>query len=658
MSDHPHPFPFAAIVGQQALSSALLLCAVNPGIGGVLIRGDKGSAKSTAARSLTGVLSPIERIAGCPYNCEPGKPAESCEICRSSTPARQLSPVPFVNLPLGATEDRVLGSLDFERALKEGRRAFQPGLLASAHRGILYIDEVNLLPDHLVDVLLDAAAMGVNRVQREGLSVQHPTHIALIGTMNPEEGEIRPQLLDRFGLMVEVSAPEDARERTEIVRRRLAWERDPESFVRQWEPRQQTLRERVTRARELLAEVRISDGLQLLASELCCAQGVRSLRADLVMTKAACALAALAARTEVEPGDLEQAARLVLPHRRRRKPFEAPGLDEEQLRKTLSQPTAAHRPGGPAQEAESGESTAAEPGESAGEESHDAPGGAAEQMFAPGSAASPRIDLKDAPAKGGVGRRSQSRESSRGREVRAVPSEQPTRLALGATLSHAALRGGGMAGAHGRLEVSRSDLHQQVRSGREGSLILFVVDASGSMAGLRRMEMVKGAVIALLSDAYQQRDEVAVIAFRGAGAELLLPPTRSVEIAERELRELPTGGRTPLAHALKIAHEVLERAAGSGPEPLLIVLSDGRANLALEPQADPWRESLEWAQALAHRGVAALVLDTEAGQVRLGRANALAQALGAQCLALDGFDSQSLSITIRARMGSGKRMLS
>ena len=656
MSDHPHPFPFAAIVGQETLMSALLLCAVNPGIGGVLIRGDKGSAKSTAARALAGVLSPIERIAGCAYNCEPGKPAEPCETCRADAPAVRLSPVPFVNLPLGATEDRVLGSLDFERALKEGRRSFQPGLLAAAHRGILYIDEVNLLPDHLVDVLLDAAAMGVNRVQREGLSVEHPTRIALIGTMNPEEGEIRPQLLDRFGMMVEVAAPADARERTEIVRRRLAWEREPESFNRQWEPREQALRARVTSARELLPQVRMAEGLQLLSSELCCAQGVRSLRADLVMAKAACGLAALAGRTEVEPADLERAARLVLPHRRRRKPFEDPGLDEQRLQDTLRQSAP---PPAPAGSAAAPPQTEPGRGETPADEAPPARNaGAAEQVFAPARAATPRIELKNAPAGAGVGRRSRTRDSHRGREVRAVPDERPTDLALTATLSHAALRSGGLASAAGRLEVTREDLHQKVRSGRQGSLILFVVDASGSMAGLRRMQLVKGTVLALLSDAYQQRDEVGVIAFRGAGAQVLLAPTRSVEIAERSLRELPTGGRTPLAHALQSAFEVLERAAGSGPQPLLIVLSDGRANVPLDAGADPWQQSLEWARSLERSGCAALVLDTEAGPVRLGRAPALARALGAQCLDLEGFDAQSLSISIRARFAGGKRILS
>src|SRR5580704_295311 len=337
MTQTAYDFPLAALVGQEQLKSALLLCAVNPGIGGVLIRGDKGSAKSTAARGLAGVMPPIERVVGCAYNCAPGEPAASCEVCSGVASSVETTAVPFVNLPLGASEDRVLGSLDFERALKDGRKAFQPGLLASAHRGILYIDEVNLLPDHLVDVLLDAAAMGINRVQREGLSIQHPARIALVGTMNQEEGELRPQLLDRFGMMVEVRAPQEPRLRAEIVRRRLAWEADPEGFGRSWASQQAALLEQVLRAQALLPKVTIAEGLLLLISELCCSQGVTSLRADLVMNKAARALAALEGRTSVEPDDLSQAAMLVLPHRRRARPFEQPGLDEGALQRLMRQ---------------------------------------------------------------------------------------------------------------------------------------------------------------------------------------------------------------------------------------------------------------------------------------------------------------------------------
>ena len=638
MTPGVHDFPLAALVGQEQLKTSLLLCAVNPGIGGVLIRGDKGSAKSTAARGLAAVMAPIERILGCAYNCAPGEPAASCEICNGPHSEVQTTPVPFVNLSLGAGEDRVLGSLDFERALKDGRKAFQPGLLAAAHRGILYIDEVNLLPDHLVDVLLDAAAMGVNRVQREGLSVQHPARIALVGTMNQEEGELRPQLLDRFGLMVEVRAPQEPRLRAEIVRRRLAWEADPESFATSWEPQQLALRDQVLRAQMLLPKVTLAEGLLVLISELCCSQNVTSLRADLVMNKAARALAALQGRTRVEPDDLSEAAMLVLPHRRRSRPFEDPGLDEDELQRVMR--------------------SAGADGEASGDHDHtpegtgdrgdgELDGQGSEQVFAPGASGKPpRIELKSGFVAGGVvGRRSVAVESRRGREVRAVPDRRPTDLAVTATLHHSLVRTGG------RLEVAAEDLHQKVRAGRHGTLILFVVDASGSMAALQRMEMVKATVLSLLRDAYERRDEVGVIAFRGTKAELLLAPTRSVDTAERQLRDLPTGGRTPLAHALQVASDVLNRSSGaSRPEPLLIVLSDGKANVPLDGAGDAWHQVLQYAGALARKGVAALVLDTEVGYVRMGRARDLADALGAQCLSLEEFNAESLSLTIRSQL--------
>ena len=259
-------------------------------------------------------------------------------------------PVPFVDLPLGATEDRVLGTLDFERALREGRRAFQPGLLAAAHRGILYIDEVNLLADHLVDVLLDAAASGINTVEREGVAVSHPARFLLIGTMNPEEGDLRPQLLDRFGLMATVSAPRDPALRGEVVRRRLEFERDPAAFCARWQAEQQSLRERIAAARRLLPEVRIEDALVGFISRLCCEMEVDGLRADLAMHKTARALAAWQNRRNVALDDIRRAAELVLPHRRRRKPFERPGADSERLEEIFNGP----RDGGASGEADAG----------------------------------------------------------------------------------------------------------------------------------------------------------------------------------------------------------------------------------------------------------------------------------------------------------------
>ncbi|GGZ06384.1 putative cobaltochelatase [Pseudoduganella plicata] len=624
-------FPFSAIVGQAQLRTALMLCAVDPSIGGVLIRGDKGTAKSTAARALAAVLPPVARVPGCAFNCAPDHRAEPCDICRDGTP--QASDVPFVTLPLGATEDRVLGSLDIASALQGGARAFQPGLLASAHRGLLYIDEVNLLADHLVDVLLDVAAMGVNSVQREGLSISHPARFTLVGTMNLEEGDLRPQLLDRFGLMVEVAAPRDKAERAEVVRRRIGFEADPAGFAAKWHDEQEALRARLAAAQRLLPDVRLDDAMLDLISHLCCEFDVASLRADIVLHKTSRALAALDGRQEVTPADLRTAAQLVLPHRRRRKPFEQPGLDQDRLDDLLRQAAQ------PPQRAEGGDGDAQDENDGDAGAGHEE-----EQVFAAAaSGQAPRIDVAAGAAYGAAGRRSAAAQAPRGQAVRAVPDEQPTSIAIGATLRSAALRGGD-------LRVTRADLHQQVRAGTSANLILFVVDASGSMAAQSRMAALKGAVLDLLTDAYQRRDHVAVVAFRGQGAELLLAPTRSVDLAEQGLRELPTGGRTPLPHALQLVLETLQRTDAAALPPLLVLLTDGRANVALAEGGDPWREALALAEQLAARRVPALVIDTENGYLRLGRAAQLATALGADCLTLEELSADSLALTVRTRL--------
>ncbi|HEX5269603.1 MAG TPA: magnesium chelatase subunit D family protein, partial [Gemmataceae bacterium] len=543
-------YPFSALVGQEPLKTALLLNAVYPGIGGVLVRGEKGTAKSTAARALRALLPPLHVVEGCPSRCDPDSPWPECPHCGPLAERRPAeAPVPFIDLPLGATEDRVLGTLDFERALREGRRAFEPGLLAAAHRGILYIDEVNLLPDHLVDVLLDAAALGVNTVQREGISASHPARFLLIGTMNREEGDLRPQLLDRFGLMVEVVGPRDPAERAEVVRRRLAFEADPSAFAARWESEQVALRRRVVTARDRLPRVALDDALLAVISRLCCEFEVDGLRADIVMHKAARALAALEGRDEATTDDVRRAAELVLPHRRRRRPFEQPHLERERLDEALTRAQ-----------------------ETAG----------SEQVFDPAPAPPvPRVEV--APPAGASpslphGRRNPTPTRERGHYVRAVPDEKPTDLAIDATLRAAVLRGGQ---AEGRPVIEACDLRRKERAGKTGTLVLFVVDASGSMAARRRMELVKGAVLGLLQSAYEQRDEVGVIAFRGPQAEVLLEPTGSVGLAEQALRALPTGGRTPLAHALVSAGEVLGHSRRSRPDvpALLVLLSDGKANV-------------------------------------------------------------------------------
>jgi magnesium chelatase subunit I len=315
------PFPFSAIVGQDEMKLALLIAAVDGAIGGVLVFGDRGTGKSTAVRALAALLPPMKVVVGCPYGCDPAAPAGSCEVCTSrkaAAPKSRSVPVPVVDLPLGATEDRVVGALDLERALTQGVKAFEPGLLARAHRGFLYIDEVNLLEDHLVDLLLDVAASGENVIEREGLSVRHPARFVLIGSGNPEEGELRPQLLDRFGLSVEVKTPSDLAQRVEVIRRRDAYERDPESFVAAWQKEDARVRRRIIAARERLPNVRVTDAALELTTRLCMQLGTDGLRGELTLMRAARALAALDNAPEVKADHLRRVAPSALRHRLRR----------------------------------------------------------------------------------------------------------------------------------------------------------------------------------------------------------------------------------------------------------------------------------------------------------------------------------------------------
>ncbi|AFZ67795.1 VWA domain-containing protein [Deinococcus peraridilitoris] len=608
-------FPFSAIVGQDDLKLALLLLAVNPAVGGVLVRGDKGSAKSTTARALAELMPGGEERA------------------------------PFVTLPLGATEDRVIGTLDLERALK-GEKALQRGLIAQAHGGVLYIDEVNLLPDHLVDVLLDVAAMGVNRVQREGLSAEHAAVFSLVGTMNPEEGNLRPQFLDRFGLCVEVATPDDPRERAEIVRRRVRYEADPHAYAAGWQAEQDALRRALHDARVRLPGVELPDGLLETISALCRSFGVRSLRADLVLHRATRALAALEGRETVTLEDVKRAAPLVLAHRGRQNPLQPgggqDGQDLDELLDGLQPPPPRDVPGEPG---ELGEPQDPEPQDNGPEdgalptETDTHP----EATFTASSRGVARIELRGAPGEQS-GRSSLSQGAPRGRTVRERKNEQPGSLAVSTTLLSAADRA---ARAGTPLSVTRDDLYERVREERTGVRVLFVVDASGSMGARARMEAVKGAALGLLADAYARRDEVGVIAFRGVRAELLLPFTRDTDTAQRALQQLPTGGRTPLAHALTLAGEVLHSRQDGA---LLVVLTDGRGNVPLPGGGDAWAQTLSAAAALA--GTPALVLDTETGVVRAGRAAELARALGAECLTPEALSAETLTLALRARTPS------
>ncbi|OXY99534.1 putative cobaltochelatase [Streptomyces diastatochromogenes] len=663
------PFPFTAVVGQDDLRLALLLNAVSPAVGGVLVRGEKGTAKSTAVRALSALMPELDVVAGCRFSCDPGSPDPACPDGPHEPGAFETRPARMVELPVGASEDRLVGALDIERALAEGVKAFEPGLLADAHRGILYVDEVNLLHDHLVDLLLDAAAMGASYVEREGVSVRHAARFLLVGTMNPEEGELRPQLLDRFGLTVEVAASREPDQRVEVVRRRLAYDDDPAGFADRWAGEEAAVRQRIVAARELLPQVRLGDGALRQIAATCAAFEVDGMRADIVMARTATALAAWAGRTDVLAEDVRQAALLALPHRRRRNPFDAPGLDEDKLDETLEQYSGEDRedgdddpdpdgPGGgggqPAPDSgpQGDGGSAAQP--EAGEGGQPQASGGQEQSAV--RAAEPfRTKVLSVPGlgEGAAGRRSRAR-TEHGRTTGARrPRGALTKLHLAATVLAAAphQRARGRSGPG--LVLRRDDLRQATREGREGNLVLFVVDASGSMAARQRMSAVKGAVLSLLLDAYQRRDKVGLVTFRGAAADVALPPTSSVDAAATRLESLPTGGRTPLAAGLLKAHEVLrvERLRDPARRALVVVVTDGRATGGPEPVALAGRA----ARLFAAEGVASVVVDCESGPVRLGLAGQLAGELGGTAVTLDELRADSIAGLVRDVQGTSRR---
>ncbi|MEU3302982.1 putative cobaltochelatase [Streptomyces sp. NPDC006678] len=654
------------------LRLGLVLNAVSPAVGGVLVRGEKGTAKSTAVRALAALMPDVDVVAGCRFSCAPGAPDPGCPDGPHEPDAGTARPARMVELPVGASEDRLVGALDIERALADGVKAFEPGLLADAHRGVLYVDEVNLLHDHLVDLLLDAAAMGASYVEREGVSVRHAARFLLVGTMNPEEGELRPQLLDRFGLTVEVAASREPEQRVEVVRRRLAYDDDPAAFAARWADEETALRERIVTARSLLPRVELGDAALRQIAATCAAFEVDGMRADIVMARTATALAAWAGRTDVAEEDVRRAALLALPHRRRRNPFDAPGLDEDKLDETLEQfggndqqdpepdPDPDGGPDGPDGGPDGGggippqgQGPDSGPPERRENEPAEAPSGgpgpgAGEQAAV--RAAEPfRTKTLSVPGlgEGAAGRRSRAR-TEHGRTTGARrPRGALTKLHLAATVQAAAphQRARGRSGPG--LVVRRDDLRQAAREGREGNLVLFVVDASGSMAARRRMSSVKGAVLSLLLDAYQRRDKVGLVTFRGTGADVALPPTSSVDAAAARLEELPTGGRTPLAAGLLKAHDVLrvERLRDPSRRALLVVVTDGRATGARG--ADALALASRAARLHAAEGTAAVVVDCETGPVRLGLAGNLARELGGTAVTLDELRAESIAGLVR-----------
>jgi magnesium chelatase subunit D len=708
-------FPFTAIVGQTAMKRALLLNTINPKIGGVLIRGKKGTAKSTAVRSLAALLPEVTVVRGCPYSCPPEARQGLCQWCQPGSDALAVAhQVRIVDLPVGATEDRLVGSLDIEEAIKTGTKSFEPGLIAAAHRGVLYIDEVNLLNDHLVDVLLDAAAMGRNYVEREGVSISHAAEFILVGTMNPEEGDLRPQLLDRFGLAVEVDGALPPEERREVVKRRIAFESDPFRFMARWQEAEAKERGRLRRSQQLLPQVRVSDDILELITDICAEYQVDGLRGDIVMYKTASTIAAYEGRTEVAVEDVREAAQMALLHRQRRQPFQQPHLVTEQLDSMIEEYQNRPRDREPENQGSDSDDRSGGDSDPSNLENQDAAppddtpspsSGPQDQWFETGdpySVQSLQLQPPDRRARKSTGKRATTVSgSSVGRYVGArIPQGAVTDLALDATLRAAApyqqrrrqaltdslasgpslkspltpLYKGGLGGiSQGQDEGSFTpafliqpwDVREKVRETKTGSLILFVVDASGSMGAQRRMVAVKGAILSLLLDAYQRRDRVALISFRGREADLLLPPTNSVDLAQVYLQEMPTGGRTPLSRGLYLALEVLEMEWLKDRQalPLLVLLSDGRANVAMSGSesskgsnaASPAEEARAIAALIQEKRIPSVVIDTEAGFIQLGLAQDIARAMGARYVKLDDLRANQLAETVRFELSTAEQ---
>jgi len=622
-------FPFPAIIGQEPLKTALILNAINPRIGGVLIRGEKGTAKSTTVRALADLL--------------PG--------------------MPLVTLPLNATEDRVAGGIDFSLAVRTGARTMQEGLLARAHKGFLYVDEVNLLDDHIVDIILDAAASGTNRIEREGISFCHESQFILVGTMNPEEGELRPQLLDRFGLCVEVSSLHDMEKRILLMEKKEAYDADPEGFSKQYQADAKILFDRIIRGKKLLDQVVFPDDLRVFVAELCSSSHVAGHRADLVIEQAAAALAAFCGNTRVGMDEVEQVAPFALIHRQRDPmpppPPPEPGQKQDQDQETNEKNHPQTEPDPPSPENGSDKAPAGRddnrppekmpPEEEAGDPEEtdtsepENPGddsardGVVEKIFEIGETfrVKPFTAPKDRMLRRGSGKRSRSRTAAKqGRYVRSTLPRGNPDIAFDATLRAAAPYQMQRKNTSGLAVVLKDrDIRKKVREKRIGNFLLFVVDASASMGARGRMSASKGAIMSLLLDAYQKRDKVAMVTFRQQDAWVNLPPTTSVELAGKLLAEMPVGGRTPLSAGLVKGYELMKIHLLKEPEarPMAIIITDGRGNVALGDQP-PVQESLVLTEKMAgEKRIQFIVVDSEPqGFVTFGLAQKMAENLSAR----------------------------
>ena len=639
-------YPFAAVVGQEQAKKALLIALVNPKAGGLLIGGRKGTAKSVLARSTKELIEPKQ----------------------------------FIDLPLNVTEDMLFGSIDIEYAVSKGQKRFAPGILARANENVLYIDEVNLLRQELLLAVLDANAAGMNQVERDGISFTHPVQLTVLATMNPEEGVLPQHILDRFGMYVDVASEMELEQRVKIMRQALAYGSDVASFREEYATVTQELRAKIARALELLPQIQLSDAMLILAAQMVSQALCAGHRAEIYLLEAAKALAALAGRAYVLPKDVEEAAQFVLPHRMRKPPEpqepeaseqdsseqdedESENNDDEAQDNTednsrddnnLPPPPLNNDEDDGAADDEQDENEQEQKDEQ--EPQHNNDQLAPEEQIADidKSFRLPKmlLDLgKDRNIRRGSGKRSSTRtDLKQGRYVRAeLPKAKVEDLAFDATIRAAApfqkmREDNGCA-----LNIKQEDLRQKVREKRIGNTFLFAVDASGSMGARERMRAVKGAIFYMLQEAYQKRDRVGMIAFRRQKAELLLPITRSVDLAQKCLAELPTGGKTPLADGLAMALQTLSmmNKHDSELEPILVLVTDGRANATEADGGDPVASALKMAERIGKAKITSVVIDTESDFIKLGLAKRVAAAMGANYYTLQRLTKDSIIRIVR-----------
>lgn len=643
---HFKTYPFTAIVGQDLMKLALILNAINPKIGGLLIKGTKGTAKSTAVRALADLLPEIDIIKDCPFNCNPHNLKESCHECQHKIIDNKLKDIDIqsqkmrvINLPINATEDRVVGTIDIKKALEEGLKALEPGILAEANRNILYIDEVNLLADNVADVLLDSAAMGINIIEREGISIHHPSNFILVGTMNPEEGNLRPQLLDRFGLSVEAKPILDINKRVKIIKYVEDYHIDPHKFHDNFETKQKELREKIVKARKILDKVKISDDQLENIAKLSIKLKIDSHRADITINLTAKTIAAFHGRTDVLDEDIKIAAKLALAHRLRKLPFEEQSIDEEDIEKLFEEQDKQEM-----QNLNKNEHQHLNNKEILNLK---------EEVFgidtkiSTDSLLEKKRFLKDMNVSG-----QRILHPTRDKRGKYIGGQKPKNfdfksssdIAVLETINKAVLEPDNKTALSNgeKLEIKNEHIQIKKRIGKSSYLFIFCVDASGSMGVSERMKAVKGVIFSILQSNYVYRDKVSLVVFRKENAEVILPPTRSTDLAYKLLKEIPTGGTTPLIKGLLQSLDIAleEKRKKTGYIPLIILISDARGNVFYKDAID---DILKTGKEISKNQIAMIIIDTEGSNLKLEINKKLSESSNAKYYHIDTINKENMN---------------